>query len=96
MEKGCRVGAVMGGGNGIVMVFGFGEYVGDEIPTENAKGYAKFLRSGGLRNPKIVLDDGKIVWGSECWWGEEEEMKKLLKKYETVEYVDIDMMRNKC
>lgn len=22
-------------------------------------------------NPKIVLDDGEIVWGAECWWGPE-------------------------
>jgi hypothetical protein len=22
-------------------------------------------------NPKIVLDDGTIVWGAECWWGPE-------------------------
>jgi hypothetical protein len=21
-------------------------------------------------NPKIVLDDGGVVWGYECWWGE--------------------------
>lgn len=20
-------------------------------------------------NPKIVLDDGEVVWGAECWWG---------------------------
>jgi len=22
-------------------------------------------------NPKIVLDDGQVVWGAECWWGAE-------------------------
>jgi hypothetical protein len=22
-------------------------------------------------NPKIVLDDGQVVWGAECWWGPE-------------------------
>ena len=22
-------------------------------------------------NPKIVLDDGAVVWGAECWWGPE-------------------------
>lgn len=28
----------------------------------------------GLRptNCKIVLDDGEVVWGAECWWGPEE------------------------
>ncbi len=22
-------------------------------------------------NPKIVLDNGEVVWGAECWWGPE-------------------------
>lgn len=22
-------------------------------------------------SPKIVLDDGEVVWGAECWWGPE-------------------------
>lgn len=22
-----------------------------------------------LASPKIVLDNGEIVWGAECWWG---------------------------
>lgn len=22
-------------------------------------------------NPKIILDDGEVVWGCECWWGPE-------------------------
>lgn len=20
------------------------------------------------KNPKITLDDGKVIWGCECWW----------------------------
>lgn len=23
---------------------------------------------GGLPNPKIVLENGDIVWGYQCWW----------------------------
>src|SRR6185437_10617072 len=26
-------------------------------------------------NPRIKLDNGEVVWGRECWWGSEEEVK---------------------
>jgi len=29
-------------------------------------------------NPKLVLDDGSVVWGPECWWGSEEAYPKFL------------------
>jgi hypothetical protein len=29
----------------------------------------------GMPNPKIVLDSGVIVWGAECWWGPEAQVK---------------------
>ncbi len=26
-------------------------------------------KTGGLKgSPKILLDDGTIIWGYECWW----------------------------
>lgn len=30
---------------------------------------------GNYPNPKIKLDNGSIVWGCQCWWGPEEEIK---------------------
>lgn len=24
----------------------------------------------GKPNPKIILDDGLVIWGCECWWDE--------------------------
>ncbi len=51
------------------------------------------------RNPKIRLDNGKIVWGCECWWGSEEEVKKQIEAYKgkgyTINEVDIDEIRKK-
>jgi hypothetical protein len=29
------------------------------------------------RNPKIVLDDGGIVWGYQCWWCREGEFERF-------------------
>jgi hypothetical protein len=31
-----------------------------------------------LKNPRIRLDSGHVVWGAECWWGSEEKVKKQL------------------
>lgn len=28
---------------------------------------------GGLRNPKLVLDDGTVLWGYQCWWDRADE-----------------------
>lgn len=33
---------------------------------------------GGRLNPCIVLDNGKIVWGCECWWGPTEQVEKKI------------------
>jgi hypothetical protein len=68
-----------------VNLFGFGEYVGDEIP-DAAGGYAAILRARGQTNPKIVLDNGQVVWGCECWWGKEKDFQK---KYGHLEVVDV-------
>lgn len=48
-----------------INMIGEGTYVGDEIP-DGAAGLASLVRG---TNPKIVLDDGQVVWGCECWWG---------------------------
>jgi hypothetical protein len=41
---------------------------------------------GTLRptNPKIVLDDGRVVWGQECWWGPEDRVRDSIKDREVV------------
>jgi hypothetical protein len=54
-----------------VRLFGYGVYVGDHVPPEDVMG--PFCRPGlyGFENPKLVLDDGSVVWGCESWWGPE-------------------------
>lgn len=29
-------------------------------------------------NPQILLDDGRVVWGAQCWWADEEKIKKVI------------------
>ena len=30
------------------------------------------------KNPRITLDDGRVVWGCQCWWGPEEAIRKRI------------------
>jgi len=61
-----RVIAIRDADEQTVNIYGYGTYVGDE-PCELAF---------GLTNPKIVLDDGQIVWGCQCWWGDSERLER--------------------
>jgi len=75
-----------------VFIFGFGKYVGDEIPVTAGGWMGDGLRENQMTNPKIVLDNGKVVWGCECWWGDEEGMRKSLADKILVE-IDIEEAR---
>jgi hypothetical protein len=72
VEIGARVGAIQKADNEEVYLYGFGIYQGDEIPS---RGYLKDM---GVKNPKILLDNGQTIWGFECWWGEEEKIKRII------------------
>lgn len=68
-----------------VYLFGFGKYVGDEVPDQEAGGLAGPIRHRQAANPKIVLDNGIVVWGCECWWGPEERFAKDYGKFAIVQ-----------
>lgn len=93
MEKGTRVGAVMSADDKAVKFFGWGTYAGHEVPGPEVGGFmGTLLREMKMVNPKINLDDGKVVWGCECWWGPEEKVRAMLDG-RLLESVDIDAMR---
>ena len=83
-----RVGAILGAKNGVVEFLGYGVFVGNFELPEHVGGL-----NFGQVNPKIELDNGKEVWGCECWWGSEEQIKEELEKYDTVIEVDIEEVR---
>lgn len=83
---GSRVGAFIDARpDGKVRFLGYGTYVGDEVPPVD-------IFPKGAPNPKIQLDNGKVVWGCECFWGEEERLKEYLSK-KTIQEVDVDAIR---
>lgn len=98
MKPGDRVGALLNSDKDKVYLFGYGVYEGD-FPTgldPNPAGWvAETIHEKGAPNPRIRLDDGKIVWGCECWWGSEEEVRNSIGKREIV-LVDIETERQKC
>ena len=72
-EKGDRVGAIQSADQEKVNFYGYGTYQGDSVPPENVGGF-----NCGVPNPEILLDNGKTVFGCECWWGPEENIKKTI------------------
>ena len=70
-----RVGAILSANQDEVKFLGYGEYVGDEVvPAE----VDEMMHTLGVGNPKIVLDNGDVVWGFQCWWGDEAKVKEMI------------------
>jgi hypothetical protein len=83
---GYRAGAFLSADAVSVKLIGYGMYVGKEMhPTL------------GFPNPLIKLDDGKHVWGCECWWAPEEDIREMVADYEAkgaaIIPIDIDAAR---
>jgi hypothetical protein len=92
IAKGSRVMALASMNEQEARVYGVGVYVGDEVPETAAGFMADDLRSLAIPNPKIVLDNGKVVWGCECWWGEEAKVRARIGSRRIVE-ADIEATR---
>lgn len=86
VKIGERAGAILSAKNNVVEFLGYGVYVGDEIPTEACSDIADDLIALKLTNPKIQLDNGEIVYGCECWWGPEDDLKEKIKEWSDNNY----------
>jgi len=94
IEVGQRVGAISHSSGGTVYFLGYGVYEGEFVPDAVAGGFmGKMLHEINRVNPRIKLDNGKTVWGCECWWGPEEEVRASLDNFVTVIDLDIDEAR---
>lgn len=88
-KAGDRVGAIMDSSEEEVRMFGYGQYMGDEVPPPEITFMGIPIP---FPNPKIVLDSGKVVWGCECWWGSEAQVKRMIGGRRVIE-VDIEAAR---
>ena len=84
MKKGDRVGAILSTGKYVVRFLGYGVYDGDYVPD------VSWMKEADITNPKLIMDNGNIVWGYQCWWSSEEKIKRILKGYSTIIEVDIN------
>jgi len=90
MKIGERVGAISHSDNENTYLLGFGIYEGRKVPSKEVGGF-----NSGTPNPCIKLDDGKEVFGCECWWGPEEKMKEMIKDKNIIK-VDIEELRKEA
>lgn len=91
-EIGTRVGAVQSADESEVRFYGFGTYDGDEVPPPGVQMMGIEVHEIGITNPKITLDSGKVVFGCECWWGDEERVRQMIGDRRIIE-VDIETAR---
>lgn len=80
LNPGERVAAVSHSGEDeYIHIFGFGVYQGDDIVGKEAVGPVSALARAMMHlTPRIALDDGSVVWGSECHILREEELQQML------------------
>ena len=97
-KPGDRVGAVFSQKGATLYLLGYGVYAGKEVPPP---GQVKFwgvfdLGEAGYTDRKLMLDDGQVVWGTECWWDSEARVKELEAAADQVVMVDMQTERDKC
>ena len=63
-----------------VNIFGYGKYLGEKPCFE----------LGGFPNPCVELDNGKIIWGYQCWWGDADRVEKEIIKAKKVNIVEVE------
>lgn len=68
-------------GHGKIYFLGYGNIVGKEVPGAGAMGYLSYLaKLHGEIVPKIILDSGEVVWGTEIRWMEHDASINYIKK----------------
>jgi hypothetical protein len=85
-QVGDRAGAIFRAGDGKIELFGYGIYQGEQIPDLELN----VMFMGGPmehENPCILLDSGEKVYGCECWWAPEEQIKARVAQYTEVTIV---------
>jgi len=66
----------------------FGYSAGTPVEQWGEEHQKMFKRA--TTNPRIKLDSGSVVWGCQCWWASEEDVKKSVgdRKVEIVPVYD--------
>lgn len=84
VQVGDRVGAILKADKEQVWLLGYGVYQGHQLLPEGLSLYTEH------KNPKILLENGQVVWGLQCWWGSEESIKKSIGARKVIDCVVTD------
>jgi hypothetical protein len=92
-----RVGVIYSKTPKEVIFLGFGIYEGDFIPIGAMGKMAEIMRENSIKNPRILLDNKKFVYGCEALFDSEDFIKRQLVWYKnagiTIKETDIDEIR---
>jgi len=82
-EVGDRVGAICGSTETGIDFFGYGVYEGNHpLPVGTKTPFGEIEDDEmSFPNPRIRLNNGDVVYGCQCWWGSEADIKKKLEGY---------------
>jgi hypothetical protein len=70
VKIGDRVGAIKKADKDTVWIYGYGIFQGYKLLPDNLSLFP------GHENPLIKLDNGKEIFGIQCWWASERHIKK--------------------
>lgn len=90
-QLGRRVGAFLSATQTEVSLLGYGVHEGEFIVPKDVN---EFLHTTSTPVPRIKLDNGDVIWGCECYWGDEEKVKKHVSNL-TIKNVSISEHRSK-
>ncbi|MEG0063013.1 MAG: hypothetical protein RR740_00270 [Pseudomonas sp.] len=79
VKVGDRVGAFLSATDKEVQFLGYGVFEGEYIVPKDVN---PVLHQACHANPRIKLDNGDVVWGCECYWGNESGVEAYVSKLE--------------
>jgi hypothetical protein len=77
-----------------VEFFGYGTFLGEEVPPPGIMFLGRDISQYEEEYPKLQLDNGDIIWGFECVFATEEQMKRDISGLELIN-VSIHDVRGK-
>jgi hypothetical protein len=77
-EIGDRIGAILAADGPTAEFFGYGTYQGSDIPPPGVGLFGMDYHRLKFATPKLLLDNGDVVFGCECWWGREAKIRAML------------------
>lgn len=73
--------------DGVIHLYGYGEMIGQRNPSKGPLADAK------LHDTCIKLDNGRYIWGNQCFWGPLDKYEKFVKK-NILKVVQCDLPEN--